>query len=198
MHDETKQLDTAKIIDEIIKVGATTGTVASAFIAPNIVIALEKPLKKLYKHLDQRERKREAMRIIYSMKQRGYLAGDYEHGLKLTQKAKERYRKIQLDEITIHPTNVWDSVWRLVLYDIPEDHRVARIRLTSLLRNAGCFQLQKSAWITPFPCRNEVQQLTGYFDINQYVSYLEVVHLDNQQVLLRRFAEKYPSTNFDL
>jgi hypothetical protein len=80
---------TSKIIDEILLFGVTGTALAGGLLAPNLLIALDKPLRKFWKHLDQREKERELQRVIYGMKAHGYLAGEYEHGLQLTQKAKD-------------------------------------------------------------------------------------------------------------
>lgn len=40
------------VIDDIIRFGAMAATVGAMMLAPNILIALEKPLDKLFNHLD--------------------------------------------------------------------------------------------------------------------------------------------------
>ncbi|QQS17904.1 hypothetical protein IPL68_04565 [Candidatus Saccharibacteria bacterium] len=55
------------------------------------------------------------------MKQQGLLAGSYEHGLQLTRKAQGRLERIEIDSITVTPTTVWDGLWRIIIYDIPEE-----------------------------------------------------------------------------
>ncbi len=99
------------------------------------------------------------------MKNRGYLAGDYEHGLQITDKARRRLSRVRLSDIIIQPQKVWDKTWRIVIYDIPEEHASARRNLTRQLRCMGCFQLQRSTWITPFPCRSEVEAIRAQYHI---------------------------------
>lgn len=43
---------TSMVIDDIIRFGAMAATVGAMMLAPNILIALEKPLDKLFNHLD--------------------------------------------------------------------------------------------------------------------------------------------------
>ncbi|QQS19122.1 hypothetical protein IPL68_03730 [Candidatus Saccharibacteria bacterium] len=141
---------TAHIIDELIRIGSFGALVSAGLLAPGVLIGLRKPFGALYSKLDEREREREIRRIIYYMKSRGYLAGDYEHGLQITEKARRRLTRVRLSDVIIRPQEVWDKTWRVIIYDIPEEHAAARRNLTRQLRHMGCFQLQRSTWITPF------------------------------------------------
>lgn len=192
----TNREDTAKLVDEIILFAATSAAIASAVVAPNILIALDKPLKKLYKKLDARERAREAKRIVYNMRLQGYLVGSYEHGLQLTDKARRRLERIELDRLTVEAQRHWDHWWRIVLYDIPEGKKVARNALHDKLRRIGCIQLQRSVWITPFPCREAVEALSSQYEVDAYVTYFEAKQLDNEPAMLQLFRKKYPQTKF--
>ena len=187
---------TSKIIDEILLFGVTGTALAGGLLAPNLLIALDKPLRKFWKHLDQREKERELQRVIYGMKAHGYLAGEYEHGLQLTQKAKDRLLQIEFDSLAVEPQSVWDKQWRIVIYDIPEARKAARNALTEKLRIYGCFQLQKSTWITPFPCRKDIAAIAANYDVDSYVTYFEATNLDNAAPLIKRFQKKYPHTKF--
>ena len=187
---------TAKVVDEVIVFVATSAAMATAMVLPNILIGLDKPLKLLYQKMDKRDRDREARRIVYNMKAQGYLIGSYSHGLQLTDKARRRLERIALDNLQIEPTRVWDRIWRITLYDIPEDYKSARNALHDRLRAVGCFQLQRSVWITPFPCRDIVETISSQYGVDEYVTYFEATHLDNEAVMLRLFAKKYPATKF--
>ncbi len=191
-----KNATTSKIIDEIIRYGTLGGLIGASLFAPGMSQALDKPLRRLTRHLDENERRRELRRIVYGMKARGYLVGEYEHGLQLTEKAKARLATADIDRLEVQPQQIWDKKWRIIMYDIPEEHKYARDALTTRLRRYGCFQLQKSTWITPFPCRKDIETITAHYGINAFVSYFEAINLDNQAPLLRRFKTKYPSTKF--
>lgn len=187
---------TAKIVDEAIIFVATSAAVVGAMALPNVLIALDKPLKLLYRKMDKRERAREARRIVYNMRLQGYLAGSYEHGLQLTDKARRRLERVELDRLAIAAPKRWDSIWRVVLYDIPEESKSARNALHEQLRRVGCIQLQRSVWITPFPCRDVVEALSSNYEVDQYVTYFEAQRLDNEKAMVRLFARKYPATKF--
>lgn len=172
------------------------GIIAGTAVAPNLPIALEKPLRRLLKHLDKRECQREYQRIVYNLKAQGYLAGDYEHGLQLTDKARARLAQREADIHPIHSQKSWDHQWRIIIYDIPEKSKSARNALAHILRTIGCFQLQKSAWITPFPCRKDIETIAAKYEVDQHITYFETTSLDNAKPLMRRFQKKYPQTRF--
>lgn len=187
---------TSKLVDEVIRFAAYGGALTATLVAPNIVQALDKPLRTLDKKLDDRDKLRETQRVVRYMKHQGLLAGSYEHGLQLTDKARERLAHIELRDLSVQPQQIWDKRWRIIIYDIPEEHKSARNALGSNLLSYGCFQLQKSTWITPFPCREDITALCASYDVDQYVTYFEAIHLDNASVLIRRFKKKYPDTRF--
>ena len=191
---------TGKIVDEIIRYGAFGALVTTGLVAPGVLRAFDKPFKKLLKNLDQREHeravRRETQRVIRYMKQQGYLAGDYEHGLQVTEKARRRLAKHEFRDKSVASMQKWDHKWRIITYDIPEDQRSARDALSAQLRRYGCFQLQKSTWITPFPCRDDIAYIATHHGVDPFVTYFEAINLDNDTALIARFKKRYPETNF--
>jgi len=187
---------TSKLVDEVILFAAVSASLAAGIAAPNVFIALDKPLRKLYKHLDDNERRRQLQRTLGYMHRQKLLAQNFEHGLHLTNKAKKRLLKIELENTKITPQPVWDKRWRIVLYDIPEEFRGARINLVSHLRSAGFYQFQQSAWISPFPCAEQIATLAAHYKLDAYISYFDALNLANEPLMIARFKKKYPSVQF--
>ena len=191
---------TSKVVDEIIRYGAFGALVTAGLVAPNIVQVLGKPFTVLINNLDQRDAERrvrkEAQRVIRYMKQQGLLAGDYEHGLQVTAKARKRLEKTQFRDMKVAPPEEWDKLWRVILYDVPEDQKNARDAFGHQLLRYGCFQLQKSVWVIPFACRKDIVFMAAYFGIDTYITYFEAIYLDNARPLINRFKKKYPETKF--
>lgn len=192
----TKNNTTSAIVDEVIRFTALTTAIGGAVVLPGLAPALEKPLGSLITHLDKRRYEREVRRIVYGMKDRGLLVGDYEHGLQLTVKAKRRLARIEVQNLSIKVPDTWDARWRIIFYDIPEKHASARRHVVQSLRDLGCFQLQKSVWITPFECRDVIEVIAVYYGVSSFVSYVKSEGLDNEAALIKRFQRKYPDTSF--
>ncbi len=186
---------TSQLIDEILRFGAISLALGATMVAPNIMIGLKKPLDSLFQHLDKQEREREIRRTLYYMKEREYLAGEYEHGLQLTDKARERLARIDAKLIAT-PQDVWDGWWRIIIYDIPNELQSARHALQNELRRYGCYILQRSVYITPFPCIDDIQTLAARCGADKYVTHFEAKNLPNAAAMIRLFKKKYPNTKF--
>ncbi len=192
---------TSLFIDDVIRLGAAATLFGAVLLGPNMLIALEKPLEKLCRHLDQKDqalvRARELKRIISYMKAQGYLVGEYEHGLQLTDKARKRLLRRDSEQLRAKPQKVWDRVWRIVIYDIPNTQAAQRQAIRLRLRQYGCFHLQRSVLITPFPCFDDLTTLAAQYNVEEYLTFFETSNLANDTVLVKRFAKKYPETSFE-
>ena len=174
-------------MDGVLKLLVTSSGLAAAVIAPNILQVLDKPFGKFMKTMDKRQREREVQRVLYYMKQRGLVSGNYDHGLQITKSGLKKLQQLNIDHLSIpHPTH-WDKQWRLVFFDIPEKHKAGRDALTRKLKELGFYPLQRSVLVHPYPCRNEIAAISSAYGINQFVSYIETSHIDQEKLLRKRF-----------
>src|SRR3990167_5465542 len=187
---------TSAVVDKVLLFAVTGSALTAGILIPNLLIGLEKPLNIFWKHMDKRQRERELRRVVSYMKSNQLLKGDYKHGLQITQKGRKRLLKVGLANLRVKYQSHWDKQWRLVIYDIPETRKQWRNALTAKLNEIGFYQLQRSAWLHPFPCRKVVEKITSYYKIDEYVSYIKTNHIDNQEDLLKKFQKTYPKTNF--
>ena len=98
----------------------------------------------------------------------------------LTDKGKRRALTYHIDEITIPKMKKWDKRWRIVLFDIPEKYKKGRNALASILKRMGFYTFQKSVFIHPFDCKNEVDFVIEFFNLRPYVRYIIAEHIDNE------------------
>jgi len=87
----------------------------------------------------------------------------------LTKEGKKKALQYRLEDLSIPKPRLWDRKWRLVIFDIPESKRRARDALREALNRLGFLQLQKSVWVHPFPCENEIDFIAQVFDVDQYL-----------------------------
>lgn len=99
--------------------------------------------------------------------------------LVLTKKGKQRALKYDLEKIKI-PEQKWDGRWRIVIFDIPESRRTARDALRTLLKKMGFYELQKSVFIHPYECKNEIDFVVEFFQLNRNVRYGILDSIDNE------------------
>jgi len=180
---------TEAIIDGVLKTIMVSGVISTALVAPNMAQALDKPMRLAFKKMDERARKREIQRVLYYMKRQKLIEGNYNHGLRLTKKGKQRLKKIS-EEINLKIPNIWDKKWRLVFYDIPEESGNARRSLKDKLKALGFIQLQRSVWVFPHECKDEIAVIASRLEINQFVSYITTYNLDNPKPLIKEFKKK--------
>jgi DNA-binding transcriptional regulator PaaX len=166
------------------------GAISVSLLAPNIAVALDKPLRKAGQHFEKRARERELKRVLHYMKRKKLVtSADYDHGIKITAAGRRRARAAAFKNLKIKRPAKWDGRWRLVFFDIPESKRPARWMLITKLRRLGFQPLQRSVWIHPFPCREEIEAVVKNYDIQRFVTLVETAHIDNQTVLRKRFED---------
>jgi DNA-binding transcriptional regulator PaaX len=184
----SRNLQTGRVVNETLKILVVASMTGTVLIAPN----LAQPLDKILKYLDKRSRKSEAKRIMYYMKQKRLV--DYKElpdgtiELWITEKGKRRMNQINFDEMTIKQPRHWDKKWRLVMFDIPEHKRKARSALSMKLKSMGFYQLQKSAWLHPYPCNSEIDLIKQVYEIpRRCVIVAEIGYIDDELQLLKHF-----------
>ncbi len=104
----------------------------------------------------------------------------------LTDKGKQRALRYNLETIEI-PKQKWDGRWRIVIFDIPEIRRDARDALRELLKKMGFYELQKSVFIYPFECEDEIDFIVEIFEIRNYVRFLRVDSFTNEEQFRLKF-----------
>lgn len=79
----------------------------------------------------------------------------------------------------------WDSKWRLVIFDLPQDERKYRLQLVEKLTEIGFAPLSRGAYISPFPLLGIVEKMTNFWGIRQFVSIMTVEKIDNEKNTLK-------------
>ena len=153
-------------------------------------------LKELNKHVFKEEISKgvkyesvQLSRALYGLKKRKFIkikkVGD-KTIIELTERGKKRKLEYDIERLKILKQDMWDGKWRMLMFDIPESKKNARESLRGKLKNLGFIQFQKSVWIYPHPCDNEVDFITEFFKIAEHVS-LITVKIDNDRPLRTKF-----------
>ncbi len=98
--------------------------------------------------------------------------------LELTDGGNRRVLEYNLDTLKIEKPARWDKVWRMVIFDIPEEQKRGRNALASTLKRFGFYPMQKSVFVYPFECRDEVDFAVEIFQLRPYVRFLLVKQTD--------------------
>lgn len=105
----------------------------------------------------------------------------------LTEMGRSKILKYDLDKIEIKKPARWDKLWRLVVFDIPEDKNLGRKALAAKLKELGFYPMQKSVFIHPYECKDEIDFITEMFELTPYVRFLRVKDVDIELDLKERF-----------
>jgi len=81
----------------------------------------------------------------------------------------------------------WDGRWRIVVFDIPEKMRRSRDVLRDKLERLGFYELQKSVFVFPYQCEDEINFIIEYFNLRQYVRTGILEKIDNDLHLKKIF-----------
>lgn len=176
------------MIDSLLRIAALGALTAAALLAPASLSALDKPLRRQLDKLDDVTRNREVSRALSYMRYNKLITEDYQHGIILTEKARRRLVRNEINSLEIPHCESWDGIWRIVFFDIPEKQKTKRDAFAGHLRRMGFAVLQRSVFASPFPCRDEVALLSAHYDINRYVTYIEASHIDNETPLRQHFG----------
>lgn len=81
----------------------------------------------------------------------------------------------------------WDGLWRVVVFDIPEEKYHLRNRFRENLQLAGFKYIQKSTWACPYNREKELRIIVDYLDLHQYVKFMAVKHFDDDEGIRKLF-----------
>lgn len=105
----------------------------------------------------------------------------------LSENGKRHAIKYELEDLTIPKPKNWDNKWRLIIFDIPEKFHKERRALRIKLDELGFYPLQKSVWLYPYECRNEIDFVVEFFKISPYVRIVEAIGFDGDDFLKKEF-----------
>ena len=93
--------------------------------------------------------------------------------VRLTNKGRARALEYHLENLKVDTKGKWDKKWRMVLFDIPESKKKIRDSLRRKLKQLGFLEFQKSVFVFPYPCEDEINFIINFFNIPDHVSYIE-------------------------
>lgn len=122
---------------------------------------------------------RRNLRRLQEQKIVEFIEHEGEEIIKLTEKGKTKYLRFKLQELSFKGQK-WDGKWRLVMYDISKLKKGMQEGFRRTIKQIGLCPLQKSVYLTPYPCTNAITYLREYFDLREEVVLLEVSRLENE------------------
>ncbi len=91
----------------------------------------------------------------------------------LTPAGRNKFLRHQFNTLVPKKEKTWNGKWKIVLFDVPEFKRRTRDGLRKKLKEMGFLEFQKSVFIFPYRCEDEINFIINFLDIAEHVYYLE-------------------------
>ncbi|TSC85161.1 MAG: hypothetical protein G01um101417_28 [Parcubacteria group bacterium Gr01-1014_17] len=108
----------------------------------------------------------------------------------LLERGKKRALTFHLHKMEIAKPTQWDGIWHAVFFDIPEGWKTARESLRLKLYDLDFYHWQKSVFVHPYPCRDEIDFIATFFNVRYFVRYATLSTISHEAELLRHFELK--------
>lgn len=194
----SKEEKTSPKVKDILDLLAKGILLSSLFIFPGAAIGI----KAIYDQYEKIKREKE-LKILekYNINRLRYILrrlhqqklievieeGEYSV-IKLTQKGEVKTLKYKFEEMSIEKQKSWDKKWRLIIYDIAKVKKSRRDAFRRMLVKLNLLQLQKSIYMTPYPCDKEIEFLREYFGVGEGVLYVVAEYVENEDIYKRYFG----------
>ncbi|MBI2054370.1 MAG: hypothetical protein HYT36_03490 [Candidatus Staskawiczbacteria bacterium] len=163
-----------------------TGAALSLSYTPQQYWRSVKIANKEWKKIDKEELRRAIRQLYRSKLVKRTENSDGSITMVLTDSGKLRALTYRFDEMKIE-SEKWDGKWRLVGFDVPEKVRWGRDALRGKLKKLGFYEFQKSVFIYPHDCKNEIDFIVEFFGIRKYVRFGILEFIDNEKHLKEIF-----------
>jgi DNA-binding transcriptional regulator PaaX len=158
----------SEIVKDILYWLAVSGAVYVALSSPYFVWNLERAIFKWLK--GKKYKRKKIYDAFYRLRKEGCVEiqkRNHQIYITLTEKGKKKAGWLQIDALKIKKPKKWDKKWRIVIFDIAQLKKLYREAFRGKLKELGFYPLQKSVWIYPYDCRDEIELLREFFGLNQ-------------------------------
>jgi len=167
---------------------ALGGIAFAGALAPGM-LGFSKSFKKSRKYSDQ-----QLKNAFYNLKKRKLIEivqeGDGKIKVRLTNRGKERVREFSFESLFIKKPLRWDRKWRILIFDIPAKPKIfnqAREALRSKIKELGFLQMQKSTWIFPYECEDEILLVAELYHVQKYIEIITAERILHEDIMKRKF-----------
>ena len=180
----------SQLID-FLKVVGMAGMVLVALSSPRGGDVLIKAMRGNSDRKELKYKRSEFAKSLWYLRKKKYVEIVEENSsgvkIRITGRGIERVKKFDIDNLKIKPMKKWDEKWRIVIFDIPNKKKNARNILRSKLVELGFYGVQKSVYVCPWNCIDEIIFLRRILDIDGYVSIFLADAIDAEMGLRKMF-----------
>ncbi|MBI2121580.1 MAG: hypothetical protein HYT98_00505 [Candidatus Sungbacteria bacterium] len=155
--------------------------------SPNRYKRVLKSISRDWKQIERRNLYR-GIRQLYESRLVNYVENkDGTVSVVLNRDGRKVALKYKIGEMKILKPPRWDYKWRVVLFDIPQTQAKLRDALRQRFKQLGLIEFQKSVFIHPYECRNEIDFVIELYNARRFVRFIEATKVDNELHLKNKF-----------
>ncbi len=170
---------TAKILPILLALIAIPGFLAVALVVPNIVKGFGGS-KQTWG-----DRRKNSCRVALTRaRKKGFIKTIQKEGsafVMLTKKGENILYRELLNGVQIVPQKKWDHKWRIVIFDFPVKYNFVRDIFREKLKKWNFQQVQKSVFLCPWPCLEELSLLRRALQAEDRVLLLETTFFEGEK-----------------
>ncbi len=133
--------------------------------------------------------KKKIWNIVRYLEKRGdvYIKEESGHAyVYLSAKGKLRLNSDTIWQLQLTEPRRWDKKWRIVMFDFPTRTR-SRHEFRSKLEDFGFQMYQRSVFIYPHECRDEVFMVAKWLKVHQHIRYIVAEEIHDMPKYIRLF-----------
>ncbi len=81
----------------------------------------------------------------------------------------------------------WDKKWRIILFDIPLEMEKQRQIFRRRLKRIGCHMIQKSVFVFPYQCQEEIGFWCEDLGLNDYVDIVVADSVGSKEIEIKKY-----------
>ena len=155
-------------------------------ITPNRQWKILKQISQEWKNINKENLRQQIKELYRSKAIERKENSDGSYTIVLTDKGKLKALTYYFEKIKIEGGK-WDGKWRIVIFDIPEKKRGGRDALRDKIKEIGFYELQKSVFVFPYECKDEIDFIIEFFGLREYVRFGILDSIDNELHLKKIF-----------
>ncbi len=106
----------------------------------------------------------------------------------LSKDGRKKALQYRVDDMEIKKQAVWDRKWRIITFDVPEYQKKTRDALRQHFKRIGLKEFQKSVFVSPYPCDDEIDFLIELHHARSYVRIILAESIDNERHFRVKFS----------
>ncbi|MDO8603822.1 MAG: hypothetical protein Q7K40_00180 [bacterium] len=107
--------------------------------------------------------------------------------IEITNAGKRRVLQYNLDDMKLKVPKKWDGWWRIVMFDIPQSKKKARDAVSRKIKELGLYPIQKSVFVAPYLCKNEIDFIGEFFNVRDHIIYVQAKEIEGVRKLKQHF-----------